>query len=126
MRWSFDADRPIYIQLKERVKTMIAAGEYPPGERLPTVRELAEAAAVNPNTVQRAFSELERDGLIITQRTSGRIVTEDEQMTKGLRHELADAEITRFLDRMREIGVEREEAVRFILEKKEEAPHGDS
>lgn len=126
MNWSFDADRPIYIQLKERVKTMIASGEYPPGERLPAVRELAERAAVNPNTLQRAFSELERDGLLNTQRTNGRFVTEDVKMIENLKLELAEEQIKRFLDSMKAIGIPKEDAARLILEHREEERNGDS
>ena len=77
MPWSFQADTPIYTQLVARLQEQIVSGAYPPGRKLPSVRDLAADAGVNPNTVQRAFAELERLGLIYTQRTSGKFVTED-------------------------------------------------
>ena len=78
MEWIFEQGRPIYTQIVEQIRINIANGTYEPGQQLPSVRDLAMEAAVNPNTMQRAFSELERDGLIYTVRTSGRFVTEEE------------------------------------------------
>ncbi|MFR2562465.1 MAG: GntR family transcriptional regulator [Anaeromassilibacillus sp.] len=77
MGWNLKSDRPIYAQLIEQIELMIVSGMYPPGAKLPSVRDLAADAAVNPNTMQRALSQLETDGLLYTQRTSGRYVTED-------------------------------------------------
>ena len=79
MRWEFSNDAPIYTQLIQQIKVGIVAGVFPPGERLPSVRELATEAGVNPNTMQRALAELERDGLVYSQRTAGRFVTEDKE-----------------------------------------------
>ena len=76
MAWELDADRPIYAQLVERIQREIVSGKYQPGEKLPSVRDLAEVAAVNPNTMQKAFAELERSGLIMTQRTSDAVRSE--------------------------------------------------
>ena len=78
MAWNLDSDRPIYAQLLERIELQIVSGTYGPGDKLPSVRELAAEASVNPNTMQKAFAELERSGLIVTKRTSGRFVTEDK------------------------------------------------
>ena len=75
MAWALINDRPIYLQLMERIQTDIVSGKYKPGEKLPSVRELALDAAVNPNTMQKALSELERIGLVYSQRTSGRFIT---------------------------------------------------
>ena len=72
MPWELDNDRPIYLQLMERIQQDIVSGIYKPGDRLPSVRDLAVEAAVNPNTMQKALSELERSGLVYSQRTSGR------------------------------------------------------
>ncbi len=80
MNWRFETDRPIYKQLKEQILLQIVSGAYPPGAKLPAVRDLAAEVSVNPNTLQKALSDLERDGLVYTQRTSGRFVTEDENM----------------------------------------------
>lgn len=120
MAWELDSDRPIYAQIVERLKLEIVSGLYAPGARLPSVRELAAAAGVNPNTMQKAFSELERTGLIITQRTSGRIVTEDKQMIFNARIELAEEQIVLFLTKMQSLGFHREEIIQLLSEKKEE------
>ena len=120
MAWELDSDRPIYAQIVERLKLEIVSGLYAPGARLPSVRELAAAAGVNPNTMQKAFSELERTGLIITQRTSGRIVTEDKQMIFNARMELAEEQIVLFLTKMQSLGFHREEIIQLLSGKKEE------
>ena len=83
MPWNLDNDRPIYMQLMERIQQDIISGAYQPGDKLPSVRDLAVEAAVNPNTMQKALSELERCGLVYSQRTSGRFITDpgDESQT---------------------------------------------
>ena len=116
MAWTLDTDRPIYLQIVEIIQTQIVSGLYQPGDKLPSVRELAAQASVNPNTMQKAFSELERSGLIITQRTSGRIVTEDVEMIKEIRFELAKASIQDFFKKMKELGYEKEEIVTLLEE----------
>ena len=117
MAWSFDANRPIYAQLTERLRLRIASGEYPPGCKLPAVRELAADAGANPNTVQRAFAELEREGLIFTQRTSGRFVTEDPAMVNAARRTLAGAQVESYLSGMASLGYEAAEAAAMVTEK---------
>lgn len=114
MAWTLDSDRPIYAQLVERIKTDIVSGVYPSGTRLPSVRELAATAAVNPNTMQRAFAELERTGLIITMRTSGRIVTEDTTMINETRKELAMEQVSQFLIQMSKLGYEKAEIIELL------------
>lgn len=114
MPWTLDSDRPIYAQLVERLKTEIVSGIYPPGGRLPSVRELAAVASVNPNTMQKAFAELERTGLIITMRTSGRIVTEDTAMINETRRELAAQQVSQFLMQMHKLGYDKEEIIRLL------------
>ena len=104
MSWKLDADRPIFIQLVEILKTDILCGKYRPGDKLSTVRDLAQEAAVNPNTMQRALAELERLGLVYTERTSGRYVTHDEKLIQQLKKEQAGVLINDFLKRMRNIG----------------------
>ena len=123
MAWELDSDRPIYAQLVERLKLEIVSGLYPPGARLPSVRELAATAGVNPNTMQKAFSELERTGLIITQRTSGRVVTEDRQMIFDTRMELAEEQLVLFLTKMQSLGFQKDDIIRLLSEKKEEEHH---
>ena len=114
MEWIFSEDRPIYLQLEEQIKLRIVTGIYAPGSRLPTVRDLAEEAAVNPNTLQKALSELERQGLVHAQRTSGRFVTEDETMILEAKDGLAYDQIKGFLERMSALGYSVEDSVKLI------------
>ncbi len=114
MSWELDNDRPIYLQLMEKIRQDIVSGIYKPGDRLPSVRELALDAAVNPNTMQKALAELERTGLVYAKRTSGRYITEDETMRKQLKTELAVSHIKEFLDKMKQLGFEEEEILFFI------------
>lgn len=116
MAWTLNSDRPIYAQLVEKLKMQIVSGFYHPGDRLPSVRELAQEASVNPNTMQKAFSELEKSGLIITQRTSGRMVTEELNMIKGIQLELAKENIKIFLENMKQLGYTEKEIVALIEE----------
>ena len=114
MAWKFDSDRPIYTQLTRQIQMRIVSGYYPPGGKLPSVRELAAEAAVNPNTMQKAFAELERIGLIITLRTNGRIVTEDTGMINETRRKLAGEYLEQFIAQMQELGFSRDEIIAFI------------
>ena len=82
MKFVFDNDRPIYIQLVEQLRLFILSGKLSEGERLPSVRELAVIAKVNPNTMQKALVELEDDKLIYTERTNGKFVTDDKKLLK--------------------------------------------
>ena len=100
----FDASRPIYAQLVERLKARILAGTYPPGGHLDSVRDLAAAAGVNPNTMQRALAQLETEGLVHTERTAGRYVTEDTALIEQLRADTARTLASDFLEKMRGIG----------------------
>lgn len=118
MAWDLDADRPIYAQLVERIQMQIVSGQYPAGGKLPSVRELAAVAAVNPNTMQKAFAELERSGLIITQRTNGRTVTEDQQKIRDIKEALAQEHVNNFFTKMKELGYTEQEAVDLLREGK--------
>ena len=110
MAWELDADRPIYAQLVERIQREIVSGKYQPGEKLPSVRDLAAVAAV------KAFAELERSGLIMTQRTSGRTVTEDTELISNTREKLAAGHMRSFIDNMQELGYDTGE-IRELLAK---------
>ena len=114
MAWELDAGRPIYAQLVERIQRKIVSGQYRPGEKLPSVRDLATVAAVNPNTMQKAFAELERSGLIVTQRTSGRTVTEDTKLIRNTRDQLAVGHVRNFMNNMQELGYQKEEIKDFF------------
>ena len=114
MPWDLDNDRPIYLQLMEKIQLDIVAGVYKPGDKLTSVRDLALEAAVNPNTMQKALSELERNGLVHSQRTSGRFITEDEKMLKHLKESLASEHIREFIEKMKQLGFQEEETLRLI------------
>lgn len=114
MPWTLDSDRPIFIQIVERIQMDIISGAYKPGDKLPSVRELAGIAAVNPNTMQKALSELERTGLVYSHRTSGRFITEDTQMIENLKASLAEEKISEFFDSMSKLGFEKSEILTLI------------
>ena len=122
MAWTLNADRPIYAQLVERIQRDIVSGVYKAGDKIPPVRELATEAAVNPNTMQKALAELERIGLLYTQRTSGRFVTEDEEMINKIKNKMASEQIKVFLENMKQLGYDTEETISIIkeLDKEEE------
>ena len=120
MKWEIRPDRPVYVQLVERLEAAILTGEYPPGQRVPAVRELAAQAAVNPNTMQRAFAQLEQEGLLYTQRTSGRFVTEDEERIMDMKNELAKELIRDFWKNMEQLGFGRQQTLTLLTTMKEE------
>ena len=111
MPWNLDNNRPIYLQLVERIQMDIVSGVCHAGDKLPSVRELAADAAVNPNTMQKAFTELERSGLVYTQRTNGRYITEDQERISRVREELARECTQSYLSNIRRLGYEREQAL---------------
>ena len=125
MDWRFQADAPIYTQLIAQIKRGIVTGAFPAGGRLPSVRDLATEAGVNPNTMQRALAELERDGLVYSQRTAGRFVTEDKEMIETAKRALAQSHIQSFLEQMASLGYDREEIVTLVRQGGEEDGHGD-
>jgi len=114
MPWDLESDRPIYAQLIEQMKLKICSGVYPPGSRLPSVRDLAKEASVNPNTMQRALSKLEEDGLLYSHRTSGRYVTEDLNVIKQVKIKLAQEHVQNFLAKMTELGFEHDEILSIL------------
>lgn len=109
MPWSFDDNLPIYLQIIQVLKCDLARGKYLPGEKLPAVRELALEAGVNPNTMQKALAELERDGLVKSQRTTGRFVTDDKEKIMEVARTLATDEIARMVEKVRSLGYSNEE-----------------
>ena len=116
MAWELNSDRPIYTQILEKIELRIISGVYQPGEKLPSVRELAAEASVNPNTMQKAFAELEKGGLIITQRGSGRTVTEDKKMIEQVQKQIALLQIKGFFEKMRELGYDNDHILKLIQE----------
>lgn len=116
MSEQFDSSRPIYAQLVERLKARILAGTYPPGGHLDSVRDLAAAAGVNPNTMQRALAQLEQDGLAVANRTAGRLVTQDTAVIEGFRRAQAQGVMEEYLAAMGELGYGRSQAVELLKE----------
>lgn len=123
MSWTLDSNRPIYPQIMERITVAIISGTYPPGSRLPSVRELAQEAGVNPNTMQKSLAELERTGLLYSQRTSGRFITEDPNMIEETKKAIASAQVKEFLKKMEHIGFTKQATIQLIerIEKEEQS-----
>ena len=114
MAWKFNNEAPIYIQIMDEIKFRIAQGRLKPGDQVPPVRELAVKAGVNPNTMQKALSELERIGLVHSRRTSGRFITEDKTMIKQLKTETATEHIREFLKSMEHLGFTSQEILELV------------
>lgn len=118
MPWELSSEKPVYLQLMEQVKRNIFSGKYSPGDKLPSVRDLAAEASVNPNTMQKALSELEREGLLYTERTSGRFITEDKELITHMKTELAVEEVKQFIERMKKLGFTYEDILKILKDQK--------
>ena len=114
MSWTFKNGIPIYQQIVERMELLIARGELSPGSRIPAVRDLALEAGVNPNTMQRALQELERSGLVRSERTTGRFVTEDTKALQELRMRLSDTLIREMFAGLTSLGLSPDEIVHAV------------
>lgn len=115
MGWDIDNNKPIYKQLVDKITSKIISGEILPGAKLESVRNLAEDAGVNPNTMQKALAELEREKLVYSKRTSGRFVTDNEEKIKTMREEVANKEIKNLKLALRELGYSDEEIIKLIM-----------
>lgn len=115
---------PIYMQIMQKVREAIASGELAPGARVASVRELAGAFAVNPNTMQRALNELEREGLLVSERTSGRFVTKDSAQIDAMRRQLAEEAAARFRREMQTLGFSEAEMLAFFRVSADDAVRG--
>mgnify|MGYP000400680780 CR=1 FL=1 len=116
MPWEVNPDRPIYLQLAEQLELKICSGVYPLGSRLPSVRDLAQEASVNPNTMQRALAKLEEDGLVYTNRTNGKFVTENKDIIQKVKGKIAQEQVKNFLKKMDELGFTHTEILSIISE----------
>ena len=105
MEWNFKDGIPIYTQIIDEMTMRIASSAYAPGDKLPSVRDLALDAGVNPNTMQRALAELERSGLVNSQRTAGRFITEDASALAQLRRSMSDEIISELVTKLRALGL---------------------
>lgn len=124
MKWKLDDSIPIWPQLKEQLIIEIVAGRFEKGSAFPTVRDLAEDAGVNRNTMQRALSELEHDGFVITNRTAGRVVTSDERLISDFKEKIARQNVEKFIKEMEPLGYDRSEIVQIILDDTEKQQKG--
>ena len=116
MDYIFDNERPIYVQLVKKIRLEIISGKLKLGERLPSVRELALTARVNPNTMQKALAELESEGLIYTERTNGKYVTDNKELIEKIKRKLAEEKVNNYIKDMKNIGITYEEAVHYLQE----------
>ena len=116
MDYFFDNERPIYIQITKKLELEIVSGQLKPGEKIPSVRELALIARVNPNTMQKALLDLENKGLIYTERTNGKYVTENKELIEKLKKELAKEKVNTYVTDMKQIGIDFEEAIKYLQE----------
>ena len=116
MDYIFDNERPIYVQLVEKLRIEIVSGNLKLGERIPSVRELALTARVNPNTMQKALAELESEGLVYTERTNGKFVTNDRQLIEKIKRKLAEEKVNNYINDMKNIGLNFEDALQYLQE----------
>ena len=116
MAWNFTADKPVYIQIARRITASVLSGEYKPGDQIPTVRQLALEAAVNPNTVQHAFAELEKEGIIVSQGTVGRYVTEDKSIIEEARRRIIWQLVENFAEKIGNFSKDKEQILKMVEE----------
>ncbi|HEX3027387.1 MAG TPA: GntR family transcriptional regulator [Clostridia bacterium] len=114
MKNDFDSSLPIYIQIIGVIKKQIVSGERNPGQKVEPVREMAQKMGVNPNTIQKAFAELEREGLMYSERTSGRYITGDTGLISKIREETAGKCIENFVSQMNRSGFDRNDILRLV------------
>ena len=114
MAWTFTSDKPVYLQIAHRITASVLSGEYKAGEQLPTVRQLAMQAAVNPNTIQHAFLELESKGLVVSQGTVGRYVTDDALVIENCRKQLIEDIVRSFIKKCDSLSVGKDEIINII------------
>lgn len=114
MQWELKSDRPIYAQILEEMKKRIVSGYYKPGEKLLAVRELAQEARVNPNTMQKAMTELERENLVYAVRTTGRYITEDTELIKATKKEFAQSHVDYYYKQLRALGYQKNEMIELL------------
>ncbi len=114
MSWHFDDDRPIYNQIVNKILTDVVTGVYKPNDRLPSVREYATDAGVNPNTMQKALVDLETTGVVYARTTSGRFVTDDVELLELVRKSMIENEFRHFIERCEKFGLNQEQAAEAL------------
>ena len=115
MSWKLSTDRQIWMQLTEVLTQRVVSGQYPPGIRIPSVRDLAAEAGVNPNTMQRALAAMEEEGLLTSQRNTGRYVTQDTDQSAATRNRLAERELALFREKMKQLGYSGQEITQLLM-----------
>ena len=120
MSFDFNNDKPIYLQIIELIKMQIISNKYSAGDKIPSVRELSMQLSVNPNTIQKALSELEMAGLIITERTNGKFVTDNKELIGEIKMEFINKKVFEFFDDMKKIGLTKQEVIKFLENKNKE------
>ncbi|MBQ2836385.1 MAG: GntR family transcriptional regulator [Clostridia bacterium] len=116
MDYIFDNERPIYVQLVEKLRIEIVSGKLKNGERIPSVRELALTTKVNPNTMQKALAELENEGLIYTERTNGKFVTDNKELIEKIKRKLAEEKVNNYIKDMKNIGITYDQSIQYLQE----------
>lgn len=116
MAWSFSGHTPVYVQIADRIRDDILCGVYPPKSQIPSVRQLALTAAVNPNTVQHALAALETEGIICSEGTAGRFVTDDKALISAARHKAAQEFVRSFTQQAKKLSISKEELIKMIEE----------
>ncbi|UQZ36508.1 GntR family transcriptional regulator [Paenibacillus sp. PK3_47] len=116
MTIEFDNNQPIYIQIMNYIKGEIVTGKLLPGDKIPSVRELAAELQINPNTVQRTFQELEREEIVETRRGMGRYVTGSRDKIMTIKKEMAQDVLDRFIRGMEELGFRGEDILSAVAE----------
>lgn len=114
MAWRFNNNAPIYIQIMDEIRLRIARGELSPGDKVPPVRDLALKAGVNPNTMQKALSELEREGVLYSERTAGRFVSDVTNGENHYRDKICNNITLNYVNSMRELGIDGDELVDIL------------
>ncbi len=111
---NFDEDRPIYIQIGESIKRDIVSGRLKGGDKLPSIRDMSHRFKVNPNTIQRAYAELEYEGVTFTKRGMGTFIIDDDEKLYTLKTDMATKEIENFVDAMKELGFSSREIIELL------------
>ncbi|MBE6586313.1 MAG: GntR family transcriptional regulator [Ruminococcaceae bacterium] len=118
MSWQFHNKAPVYLQLVSRIRKDILNGRYKADEQVPPVRQMAFEAAVNPNTMQKAFAELEREGLLYVRSTAGRFVTSDEEILRRARKTMQEEALSQLLEEALSLGISKDDIINFVQQSK--------
>ena len=119
MEWKLNRKKAVFIQLADILRQDILSGRYGPDEQIPTVRQLAEQAAVNPNTMQKALASLEEEGILYSKGTVGRFVTSDREVLDAARDQARRQAVRELVCEARQLGISKDELINYIKEEEE-------